>query len=109
MHNGVIISKILINDKEIDNNGNFVSNRSVLNIKLNDAILPKSNADIYLEWQFTIPKKSNVRMGTYDSASFFVAYFYPSIAVYDDIDGWDNVGLVGCKSFTMNLALIMYR
>ncbi|WP_422362028.1 M1 family metallopeptidase [Reichenbachiella sp.] len=30
------------------------------------------------------------RTGQVDESTFFVAYFYPRIAVYDDIDGWDK-------------------
>ena len=38
-------------------------------------------------------------MGTYDSTSFFIGYWYPQIAVYDDIDGWDHNNYGGQHEF----------
>jgi len=38
-------------------------------------------------------------MGTYDSTSFFVGYWYPQVAVYDDIDGWDRFNFTGMQEF----------
>ena len=40
-----------------------------------------------------------MRMGAYDSSSFFVAYWYPQVAVYDDIDGWDRNNYSGTQEF----------
>ena len=38
-------------------------------------------------------------MGIYDASTFFIAYWYPQIAVYDDIDGWDKVDYKGTVEF----------
>jgi Peptidase family M1 domain len=38
-------------------------------------------------------------MGAYDSTSFFIAYWYPQISVYDDIDGWDTFDYIGDQEF----------
>jgi len=58
-------------------------------IPLEEKLLPGSTAELYFKWEVDIPDESQVRMGAYDSTSFFVAYWFPQIAVYDDIDGWD--------------------
>jgi hypothetical protein len=39
------------------------------------------------------------RMGAYDSESAFIGYWYPQIAVYDDIDGWDNSEYTGAQEY----------
>ncbi len=41
------------------------------------------------EWKYQFPMKTLLREGRYLDSTFFVAYWYPRIAVYDDIDGWD--------------------
>jgi hypothetical protein len=38
-------------------------------------------------------------MGVYDSTSVFVGYWYPQIAVYDDVDGWDYYNYGGQVEF----------
>lgn len=32
-----------------------------------------------------------MREGMLDSNSFFIAYWYPRISVYDDVEGWDQL------------------
>ena len=41
-----------------------------------------------IDWHFEIPEHT-WRLGFYDSTSAFIAYWYPQVSVYDDIDGWD--------------------
>jgi hypothetical protein len=38
-------------------------------------------------------------MGAYDESTFFVAYWYPKIAVYDDIYKWDLLSYNGEHEF----------
>ncbi len=62
-------------------------------------IPPKGQVTLELKWQLLLPHKSNIRMGTYDSTSFFVGLWYPQMAVYDDIDGWDRLDYSGIQEF----------
>ena len=91
---GVAIQKLVINGEEIDFNskGTFKPQRNGTNLKLvlKKFIEPKSECKIEIEWSFTIQQKTHERMGAYTPNSFFIGYWYPQIAVYDDIDGWDE-------------------
>ena len=40
-----------------------------------------------------------IRTGMVDDSSAFVAYFFPRIAVYDDIDGWNKFPYIGSQEF----------
>jgi Peptidase family M1 domain len=64
-------------------------------IPLSAPLIPQSKIEVNLKWSFTLPNESQIRMGAYDSTSFFVAYWYPQMAVYDDIDGWDVQNYTG--------------
>ena len=103
IHDGVKINKLKISDKEIFINEISVVNRIGTNliIHLTDdvKISPKSKSKIEVEWESVVPKHSNIRMGTYDSTTFFIGYWYPQIAVYDDIDGWDLIPYTGTVEF----------
>ncbi|KAB2840788.1 MAG: M1 family metallopeptidase, partial [Melioribacteraceae bacterium] len=61
--------------------------------------MPESSLELKIEWSFIIPSVSPVRMGAYDSTSFFVALWYPQIAVYDDIAGWSMYNYTGQQEF----------
>lgn len=58
-------------------------------------IAPKGSADIMIKWSVIIPKETRIRMGAYNDSTFYVAYWYPQIAVYDDVDGWDMINYDG--------------
>ena len=40
-----------------------------------------------------------MRTGAIDSSAWFVAYFFPRIAVYDDLDGWNRHPYLGTQEF----------
>ncbi len=65
----------------------------------NFSILPGKQTTINVSWEFKIPGSEGIRMGRYDSTSFFIAYWYPQVAVYDDIDGWDLTEYTGNAEF----------
>lgn len=51
---------------------------------------PDSNISIVeIAWETSIPKKTHERFGSIDSTSFFMAYWFPQVAVFDDINSWD--------------------
>ena len=41
----------------------------------------------------------NPRMGAYENGSVFLAYWFPRIAVYDDVRGWDLLPYDGENEF----------
>ena len=98
LSDGVKIEKIIINKKEMKS---FNQYRTATNlfVDLPKPLSPGKNATIEIEWSFIIPKGSNIRMGTYGSSTFIVAYWYPQISVYDDIDGWDIINYTGEQEF----------
>jgi hypothetical protein len=62
-------------------------------------LLPGNILKVSLDFSYTLNKGSHIRTGAIDSAAFFVAYFFPRIAVYDDIDGWNRYPYVGAQEF----------
>ncbi|HMG11081.1 MAG TPA: hypothetical protein VK609_21355, partial [Mucilaginibacter sp.] len=62
-------------------------------------ILPKQHVHFDIAYAYTLNKTSHVRTGQIDSGAFFVAYFFPRIAVYDDIDGWNQYPYLGSQEF----------
>ncbi|MBT8381316.1 MAG: M1 family metallopeptidase [Ignavibacteria bacterium] len=94
---GIILEEIKVNDSEIDikDRKQYYENGTVAHIKLSDPLPPGNKIDLTFEWSFEIPFKDKLRMGAYDSTSYFIAYWYPQIAVYDDINGWDTYWYTG--------------
>jgi len=98
---GLNITSLTFNKKYVDlkhDTSSFENTGTNLVLK-NVRILPGKQAAIDIVWDFRIPKVNHVRMGQYDSTTFFIAYWYPQIAVYDDIDEWDMNEYTGTAEF----------
>ncbi|MEW6005782.1 MAG: M1 family metallopeptidase [Stygiobacter sp.] len=101
---GVQLDTIIIfNGKELNiKDKNFKAQRSGTNLFIRDlpqTIAPKSKATFEIKWSMIIPKETRIRMGAYNDSTFYVAYWYPQISVYDDIDGWDRFDYGGAVEF----------
>ncbi len=57
--------------------------------KLTKKLSPGETVKLSFTWHYTLSKESG-REGATEPTSFFIAYFYPRVAVFDDIDGWDT-------------------
>lgn len=74
---------------------------TVIPITLKKPILPGSTTEVAVEWYYPLSRLSG-REGQIDSTTFFVAYAYPRIAVYDDYNGWDMIEHNGRQEFYNN-------
>ena len=87
---GMIITSLNVDGVAFDLNDRNEINEYATNyqIVLKKPMPPSSELEMEIDFNFEIPK-STWRMGYFDSTSAFIAYWYPQISVYDDIDGWD--------------------
>ena len=94
---GVQISAMSINNiaQEVDKLSITGTNMRV-NIQ---PLAPKQKIQFNITYSYTLNKGSHVRTGEIDPNSDFVAYFFPRIAVYDDIDGWNKYPYIGTQEF----------
>jgi len=101
--NGVHISQLQVNSAAIDLNApRSLAKRIGTNMIIGlgaSPLLPNSTLRLEIKWDYTLPKETHIREGTYGENTFFVAYWYPQIAVYDDIDGWDVLDYNGTQEF----------
>lgn len=67
-------------------------------VRLPEALLPGQSVNLHFDWHYEISLKSN-REGMIDSTTYFLAYFYPRIAVYDDYNGWDVMDFTDQQEF----------
>ena len=63
---------------------------TVEKVKLSKALKSKSKAEVKIEWEYPLSVESG-REGQIDAETFYVAYSFPRISVYDDYNGWDMI------------------
>ncbi len=95
---GVSIDSLQMNGASLTGRQRRV-NGTNMNINLPKALIPGQHVTFYIQWHYTLNKKSHIRTGEIDPGADFVAYFFPRIAVYDDIDGWNTYPYTGNLEF----------
>jgi hypothetical protein len=60
--------------------------------------MPHDSLKLDIDWHFQISLESG-REGMIDSTSYYLAYFYPRVAVYDDYNGWDRLPFLDAQEF----------
>ncbi len=98
LHDGVEIKKMRIDGQEIDLSKVRRRGTNLL-VRLNKYLMPKTQAKIEISWALQIPIGSDGRMGIFGENNYFVAYWFPQMAVYDDISGWDLLNYTGTTEF----------
>jgi hypothetical protein len=94
---GVQIDGCTVNGKSVtfkENNFHLTWNA----LRLSSPLLPKDSVKLSFDWHFQASKESG-REGMLDSTSFYLAYFYPRVAVYDDYNGWDRATFTDMQEF----------
>jgi len=94
---GMHIEKVLVNGKAFTwkENPNLFTWQP---LRLPQPLLPHDSVQLSFDWHFDISVESG-REGLIDSTSYFLAYFYPRVAVFDDYAGWDRMNFTDGKEF----------
>ncbi|HEK21426.1 M1 family metallopeptidase [Mucilaginibacter sp.] len=67
-------------------------------VPLPKPLMPHDSVQLNISWHFDVSKQSG-REGMIDSTSFYLAYFYPRVSVYDDYNGWDRIEFIDAQEF----------
>jgi hypothetical protein len=59
---------------------------------------PRDTIEISAAWHFRIPVNGVARMGR-DGRLYEIAQWYPRLAVYDDVNGWNTLPYIGAGEF----------
>jgi hypothetical protein len=105
---GMELRRVAVDDQELRTEGQgpryqvFGTRMAILPPR---PLLPGASARIAIDWAFTVPQAgAGERMGWDDDNLFFLAYWYPQMAVYDDVIGWHPDPFVGTTEFYADFA-----
>ncbi|MBO9202090.1 MULTISPECIES: M1 family metallopeptidase [Niastella] len=77
---------------------NTKANPTNQKLDLSAPLLPHDSVNLNITWHYKLLRRP-ARDGIIDSTSFYLAYFYPRVAVYDDYKGWDTQPHYGSLEF----------
>lgn len=94
---GITIDKINLDNKTVDTSAIEINGT---NMQVNiEGLLHNKSVQFSITYHYTLNKTSHMRTGEIEQGADFVAYFFPRIAVYDDIDGWNKNPYLGTQEF----------
>jgi hypothetical protein len=94
---GVQMDKVTVNNElyQWRSNPNAFTFQSM---RLPKPLAPHDSVQLTFDWHYQISLQSN-REGMIDSTTYFLAYFYPRVAVFDDVSGWDRMNFMDSHEF----------
>jgi hypothetical protein len=96
VNEGILIDQVMMNNKPV----NISSLRmDATNMSVRGKVDPKQSIHFNITYHYTLNKRSHNRTGEVEPNADFIAYFFPRIAVYDDIDGWNRYPYLGNAEF----------
>lgn len=73
-----------------------------MQIKLGDALKPGGSLQLKIDYSYTVPEYGTDRTGRMNTRHgwiYEIAQWYPRMAVYDDVLGWNNIPYLGASEF----------
>ena len=99
-------------DKVLDEAGQplaYFINKTMMRINLEHPLLPGAQMTFQVDWHYKINDRMSLggRSGYEyfpkdDNYSYTIAQFYPRMAVYDDVEGWQNKQFLGRGEFALS-------
>jgi Peptidase family M1 domain len=71
---------------------------TTMRVDLAKPMAPGDTVDLDLAWSFLVPEQGAGRMG-HDGPLYEIAQWYPRMAVYDDVHGWNHEPYIGAGEF----------
>ena len=93
---------VQITNVHLNNQPKEIASLIIEGTNMHTAISPLAsgkNLKLKFEYHYILNKGSHMRTGQVDDGAHFIAYFFPRIAVYDDIDGWNKIPYSGSEEF----------
>ena len=72
---------------------------TMMRVELARPLPPDSAITFEVAWHFSVPPYGGGRMGRVGSRFYELGQWYPRVAVYDDVNGWNTLPYIGAGEF----------
>lgn len=101
---GMDITRIAIAGEEVEgmkrSRPTYAIQGTNLIVYPSERIFPDQTIELEIDWNFKVPQAgASGRMGYSRNNLFFIAYWFPHIATYDDVHGWFGDDFTGNAEF----------
>ena len=110
---GFNISSVRINWNGKISNADYIIDGTRMQVRLQHLLKPRDGIlKIYISYSYKIPPKGIGRSGfmeTKNGTIYEIAQWYPRMAVYDDLKGWNNLPFLGTGEFYLDYSNFDYK
>ncbi|NIM50912.1 MAG: M1 family peptidase [Gemmatimonadales bacterium] len=103
---GMEIKRVVAQGEELEpgsprSRAGYLEFGTTLGLRLSRPVASGESLEIEIDWGFAVPQRGSGRMGWSRDNLFYIAYWYPQMAVYDDVVGWQRDQFLGNAEFYM--------
>jgi hypothetical protein len=91
---GISLDRVAAGDRELEHE----VMGTIARVDLPHPVPPGGRTEIEIDWRMTLPEYGYGRMGR-DGTLYQVAQWYPRVAVFDDVSGWNLTPFLGAGEF----------
>lgn len=104
---GVRLARVEVGGRELtaepETGPRYVVDGTKLYLIPHAPVLPGGREELAVEWSFDVPQAgAGGRMGYSEDNLYFLAYWFPQMSVYDDVEGWSDDQFTGTSEFYSN-------
>jgi hypothetical protein len=96
---GVTLTRVMAGGVELEEDAGYEVEGTLMQIRLGAPVGEGDTVDVEIDWTVTLPQNGAGRMGHSDREMYFVAYWFPKLAVFDALRGWDAQPYLGGAEF----------
>ena len=101
---GVVLDRVTAGGTRLDSLGRpagpgYALDGTRLAVRLPQPLAAGDSVTLEIDWHFVVPQSGAGRMGHSGDELFHVAYWYPRMAVFDDVVGWHLDPYLGTAEF----------
>jgi len=85
--------------EELDDGAGYEVDGTLMRLSPGFPVEQGDTLELEISWSETIPQNGSGRMGHSDKEMYFIAYWFPKMAVFDDLRLWDAQPYLGAAEF----------
>ncbi|RYY96300.1 MAG: M1 family peptidase [Chitinophagaceae bacterium] len=108
---GNVLKSVQLETGNTKSNVKYTVTDTRMQVWLPTPLKPGASTTLHIAYEFVIPERGTDRMGrmaTKNGSIYAVAQWYPRMAVYDDIQGWNTLPYLGAGEFYLEYGNVDY-
>jgi hypothetical protein len=99
---GINFTRVAVEGSSLDSTAlgaGWTVSGTIMTLRLAKPLLPGTSVELAFAWNLRVPP--DAPRGGQDRETYILSYWYPQVAVYDDVNGWQTDQYLGNAEFYM--------